>query len=100
MWVQDSPAGQETVQQGTVWDRLNPLNLGSRRSPPPVQVEVRWYDGWSMTNLTDHQFSRPDISPLNNGRRTHGEAGSLSSDARQAADDKPGDQQESALAAV
>lgn len=97
MWVQDSLAGQESWQQASVWDRLNPLNLGSRHGPPPVQVEVRWYDGWSMTNLTDHKFRRPDAIPLDGAS---GEAADLSTDASQAAADKPEDQHDSALAAV
>ena len=56
MWVQDLPAAQES-QQASVWDKLNPLNLGAKRTTPPVQTDIRWYDGWSMSNFTGHQFS-------------------------------------------
>ena len=54
-WVQDDPTAHDS-QQASVWDRLNPLKLGTKQVAPPVQMDIRWYDGWSMTNFTGHEF--------------------------------------------
>ena len=54
--VQHDPADQDT-QQDSVWDSLNPLKLGTKQLAPPVQMDIRWYDGWSMSNFTGHQFT-------------------------------------------
>lgn len=56
MWVQENLPSQES-QHSTIWEKLNPLNLGSKGSPAPVQVDIRWYDGWSVSNFTGHHFS-------------------------------------------
>ena len=104
MWVQDNTEAKKPAQ-GSVWERLNPLSQSSNRSIPPVQIEVRWYDGWSMKNLTDHHFSRPEVTDLVNEGGSTDEDSDAPKEAGQeadelSADDRPAVQQESVQAAI
>lgn len=56
MWVQEQSQVQDS-QSASIWDKLNPLHLGSKATPPPVEVDIKWYDGWSMANFTGHHFN-------------------------------------------
>ncbi len=55
MWVEDDPEAQQDVKP-TAWQRLNPF--ATARAIAPVQVEVHWYDAWSMSHLNMNQTSR------------------------------------------
>lgn len=55
MWVEDNSAAQQDTKV-SAWSRLNPF--ASARTIPPVEVEVHWYDAWSMSHLSMNQTSR------------------------------------------
>ena len=53
MWVTDIPETQQRQQSS--W-QLNPF--ASKPVKPPVEVEVHWYDGWSMSHLQANKTAR------------------------------------------
>ncbi|KAL0053810.1 hypothetical protein WJX82_011147 [Trebouxia sp. C0006] len=55
MWVDDNPEAQHDAKV-SAWTRLNPFS--STHTIAPVEVEVRWYDAWSMSHLSMNQTSR------------------------------------------
>ena len=55
MWVDDNPDAQHDVEV-SAWTRLNPFSLA--HTIAPVEVEVHWYDAWSMSHLSMNQTSR------------------------------------------
>lgn len=52
MWVRGAPQAEQDNRHNT-WERLNPFTAA--QSLPPVEVEVRWFDAWSMSDLTPNQ---------------------------------------------
>ena len=55
MWVTDNPEAAQDVKLST-WQKLNPF--AAAQVIAPVEVEVHWYDAWSMSHLTVNQTSQ------------------------------------------
>jgi len=55
MWVDDNPDAQHDAEV-SAWTRLNPFS--SAHTIAPVEVEVHWYDAWSMSHLSMNHTSR------------------------------------------
>ena len=55
MWVDDNPDAKHDAEV-SAWTRLNPFS--SAHTIAPVEVEVHWYDAWSMSHLSMNHTSR------------------------------------------
>lgn len=53
MWVREAPKTELDNRQ-TTWQRLNPFS-DTQSVSPPVEVEVRWSEAWSMSDLEANQ---------------------------------------------
>lgn len=53
MWVKEAPKSEQVNRQ-TTWQRLNPFS-DIQSVPAPVEVEVRWFEAWSMSDLKANQ---------------------------------------------